>query len=55
MPKVNWNEGKFYVNYYDPRNANPYLRARAEVSIKEKEPLPELFFRDIAFPACSHF
>jgi hypothetical protein len=32
VPNANWNDGKFKVNWYNPRNANSDLRARAEVS-----------------------
>jgi len=34
VPKANWNDGKFKVNYYNPDNANDNLRARSEVSAR---------------------
>jgi len=43
VPNVNWNadNGKLNVNWYNPRNANGNLRARAEVS--GKAPVRGLF------------
>ena len=32
VPNANWNDGKFYVNWYNADNSNSNLRAREEVS-----------------------
>lgn len=63
VPKVNWNGGKLYVNWYNPRNANSNLRAREEVSSKGESsmrtlllihtlsiPSPFLRFPEVIFP-----
>lgn len=42
IPNTNWNDDKLYVNWYNPQNANPNLRARSEVS--KKRAMPALFF-----------
>ena len=42
VPNANWNDGKFYVNWYNADNSNSNLRARVEVS-RRKVPRGGLF------------
>ena len=54
VPNCNWNNGKFYVNTYNPGNSNSNLRARVEVS-RRKVPCGGLFSLHIREPSGCHF
>jgi len=54
VPNANWNDGKFYVNWYNADNSNSNLRARVEVS-RRKVPRGGLFSLQIREPPGGHF
>ena len=54
VPNANWNDGKFYVNWYNADNSNSNLRARVEVS-RRKVPRGGLFSLKIREPPGGHF